>query len=397
MMTSTHAVANIAEVLNESDLHYPSHRTLWRLLIGMWTTQRPIDLVTVVQAAEDAGIIADVGGGAYIADVFTFVPTAANWREYAEIVRKKSIARRAIEAANRILEAAYDPACGDTIGEVVMESLVGIADFSESKAETKHIRDIMARRLEYFEKLSTGGKSLEGLSTGIPPLDRAIRGLRPGNMLVLAAETKGGKSALALNIACHVAMSGNPVGFFSLEMSEGEIADRLIAAHADVDLSAIADGGLTVTATNRVLSSIARLSEAQIFIRDESVMSPLQFRAAARKLAAQHSVKLLVLDYAQLVQPSSHDDNRERQVAEVSRTVKTTAAELGIPIIVLSQLNDKGRSRESRAIEQDANIFAVIEEDDEGCFLNIRLARDCAKARIPLRFIREFTKFVEGP
>jgi replicative DNA helicase len=122
-------------------------------------------------------------------------------------------------------------------------------------------------------------------------------------------------------------------------------------------------------------------------------MTPLQFRAAARKLVAQHGAGLIVLDYAQLMAPGSRDDSRERQVAEISRTVKTTAAELGIPIIMLSQLNENGRSRESRAIEQDANIFAILEEEGGNHFLNIKLARDCARARIPLTFRREFTRF----
>ena len=171
----------------------------------------------------------------------------------------------------------------------MQDALIKIAGLSESKAETKSIKDILARRLEYYENLSTTGAGIEGLTTGIAPLDRAIRGLRPGNMIVIAAETKAGKTSLALNIASHVALSGHSVGIFSLEMNEGELADRLVAAHAEVDLSAITDGGLSVSAVSRILPTISTLSGTSIFVRDESILNPLQFRAAARSSSCRCS------------------------------------------------------------------------------------------------------------
>ena len=396
MMLSEEVIGDAIEIIRESDFYHPPHRALWRLIVSMWTNRRPIDLVTLPAAAESAGLIAAVGGAAYIVDIFTVVNAANNWRHYAEIIRESSIARQVIEVGMKLTEAAYNPAERVNLAEYAEGALIQIAGFSESKAETKHISDILARRLDYYEKLATSGSVIEGLTTGIDPLDRAIRGLRAGNMIVIAAATKAGKTSLALNIMTHVALSGHSVGIFSLEMNEGELADRLIAAHAEIDLSVITRSGLSWSERDRLMDAVGILSKTGIFVRDESVLAPLQFRAAARKLVVQHKCKLLIVDYAQLMEPASRDDNRERQVAECSRTIKTTAAELEIPIIVLSQLNEQGRSRESRTLEQDANIFAVIEEIEFEHYLNIKYARDCARTKIPLTFRKEYTRFVAG-
>ena len=393
LMLNAKIISHAVEEVGEEDIHLQAHRGIWRLLVCMWAENKPIDLVTVSEAADATGIVEQVGGHSYITECFTFVPTATNWKEYAAIVREKAFARRAIDIGNEILEAAYDPASGHGLSEIIQAALVKITGLSESKAETKHIKDVLLRRLEYFENLSRSGTKLEGLPTGIANLDRLMRGLRPGNMITIAAETKGGKSALALNIATNVALCGHAVGVISLEMNEGELADRLISAHASVDLAAITDGGLSKSSADRIRSTIQTLIKTKITIRDESVLTPLQFRAVARKLVAQQKCQLLIVDYLQLMAPGSNDDTRERQVAECSRTIKTTASELGIPIIVLSQLNENGRSRESRAIEQDSNIFAVIEERDGNCFINLKYTRDCPRGRIPVTFHREFTRF----
>ena len=176
-------------------------------------------------------------------------------------------------------------------------------------------------------------------------------------------------------------------------MNADELMDRLIASHGRVDMSAMSDGGLSQRDMTRLVRAAAELSNAPIYIRDEAIMSPLQFRAAARKLTAQHKCRLLVVDYVQLMEPSNRTDSRERQVAECSRTIKTTAGELGVPIIVLAQLNDDGRSRESRAIEQDSDIFAIIEEQDGRHYLNLKYTRSCPRARIPLTFRKEYSRF----
>jgi replicative DNA helicase len=176
-------------------------------------------------------------------------------------------------------------------------------------------------------------------------------------------------------------------------MNADELTDRLIAAHGSVDLCAMTDGGFSKGDLDSLSRAAAELSNAPIYIREEAIMSPLQFRAAARKLVAQHKCRLLVVDYVQLMEPSNRTDSRERQVAECSRTIKTTATALGIPIIVLAQLNDDGRSRESRAIEQDSIVFAILEENDGKHYLNLKYTRLCPSTRIRLTFRKEYTRF----
>lgn len=387
--------------IGEHHFFTPSHRVIFGKMVEMREHQKPIDLISLTQYIEDRGALENVGGAAAINELFTFVPSASNADYYIQILKEKHICRMAIEAAEKILEVAYDPSAGTDIASIAQEALVKISGLTESKAETKHIRDVILRRLDYYEALMKRKGGLEGISTGITPLDRATRGLRPGNMIVIAAATKGGKTALAINLGLNVAFQSIPIGIFSLEMNEGELADRMISARGMIDLSAAGDEGFPKGVQDRMRKTALSIAEHPVYIRDESVLSPAQFKAAARKMVAQQGVKLLIVDYLQLMQPTDPKEGRERQVADLSRTLKTTAGELGIPIIVLSQLNDNGRSRESRAIEQDANIFAVIEEEQpekDGPlhhYINLKLTRDCRSGRIPITFHKEFTAFTE--
>jgi replicative DNA helicase len=365
-------------------------------MLQMWTDRKGVNLITLTQGLEDSALLEQAGGAAYVTELFTFVPTASGSKYYCNILREKWIARTAIDVAMNIQEAAFDPSIHPDLESRVQEDLVKIASMFESKAKTQTMGDLVLRALDRYEQNHKNGGGLTGLSTGIAPLDKATRGLKPGEMITIAAPTKGGKSALALNIAMHNGLSGIPVGVFSLEMNADELTDRLIAAHGSVDMCAMTDGGFSQRDVTSLTRAAAELSNAPIFIRDEATMSPLQFRAAARKLTAQHKCRLLVVDYVQLMEPSNRTDGRERQVAECSRTIKTTAAELGIPIIVLAQLNDDGRSRESRAIEQDSNVFAVIEEQDGKYYLNLKYTRSCPSTRIPVTFRKEYTRFEQS-
>jgi replicative DNA helicase len=365
-------------------------------MLQMWTDRKGVNLITLTQGLEDSALLEQAGGAAYVTELFTFVPTASGSKYYCNILREKWIARTAIDVAMNIQEAAFDPSIHPDLESRVQEDLVKIASMFESKAKTQTMGDLVLRALDRYEQNHKNGGGLTGLSTGIAPLDKATRGLKPGEMITIAAPTKGGKSALALNIAMHNGLSGIPVGVFSLEMNADELTDRLIAAHGSVDMCAMTDGGFSQRDVTSLTRAAAELSNAPIFIRDEATMSPLQFRAAARKLTAQHKCRLLVVDYVQLMEPSNRTDGRERQVAECSRTIKTTAAELGIPIIVLAQLNDDGRSRESRAIEQDSNVFGIIEEQDGKYYLNLKYTRSCPSTRIPVTFRKEYTRFEQS-
>jgi replicative DNA helicase len=393
LLAPDRVIAEFVECGNEEFFYYPAHRTIYRRMMQMWAERKGLNLITLTQGLEDAGLLEEVGGAAYTTELFNFVPTASGSKYYYDILREKWIARTAIAVTDGIQEAAYDPSAQPDLESRVQEGLVKIASMFESKAKTQNMGELVMRALDRYEANHKNGGGLTGLSTGIAPLDKATRGLKPGEMITIAAPTKGGKSALALNIAMHNGLAGIPVAILSLEMNADELTDRLISSHASVDLSVMSDGGLSQHEAMSLTRAASQLSSAPIFIRDEAIMSPLQFRAAARKLTAQHACRLLVVDYVQLMEPSNRTDSRERQVAECSRTIKTTAGELGIPIIVLAQLNDDGRSRESRAIEQDSNIFALIEEEEGRHYLNLKYTRSCPRSRIPLTFRKKYTRF----
>jgi replicative DNA helicase len=386
-------IPEFVECGNEEFFYHPANQTIYRHMVQMWTDRRGVDLITLTQSLEDSGILQEVGGAAYVTELFLFIPAASGWKYYCDILREKWVARNAITLTGSIQEAAYNPSAQPDLESRVQEGLVKITSMFESRAKTQAMGELVMRALDRYETNHKNGGGLIGLSTGIAPLDKATRGLKPGEMITIAAPTKGGKSALALNIAMHNALAGIPIGIFSLEMNADELTDRLIASHGSVDMSTMSDGGLSQRDVTSLVRAAAELSNAPIYIRDEAIMSPLQFRAAARKVTAQHKCRLLVVDYVQLMEPSNRTDSRERQVAECSRTIKTTASELGIPIIVLAQLNDYGRSRESRAIEQDSNIFAVIEEEGGRHYLHLKYTRSCPRARIPLTFRKEYTRF----
>jgi replicative DNA helicase len=381
--------------LSQEWFTHPAHRIIFRSAQRMQDERKPIDLISMTQFLEDAKWLADVGGAAGVTDLFTFVPVASNAPYYIDLLFEKFRLRSAIEVAEEIVAAARNPGAGTDAAEVAQSGLLKIAGMSESAATTKHIKDIIMRRLDYYEEIAKRGARLEGIPTGIAPLDRAIRGMRPGNVIVIAAQTKGGKTTLALNFALSAAENKNPVGIFSLEMSEGELADAFLASQSGVDISATSDEGISGRDLSQIVQAAGRIADLDIFVRDESVLSPAQFRSAARKLCVERGCKLLIVDYLQLMEPSASEDTRERQVANSSRVIKTTAAELGVPVLVLSQLNDQGRSRESRAIEQDASIFAVIEEDEDGHWINLKLTRDCRGGRIPITFRKEVRQITE--
>ena len=399
------AIVDDATVLfKESPFFHPAHQHIWRAISELRALDKPIEPPSVIQKLTEAQVLPQIGGQDYLTEVYSTEVSPRNWDFYAKRAMDLLNARRTIAIAADLTQAALDPLAAQELPNLLNEALAKISGFHESKAETKPINEILLRRLKHWEDSMNGRALPDGLTTGFPRLDRAIRGMRPGNMIVISAPTKGGKSALAMNIMLATAKDGNAAGIFSMEMNEDEIADRLVAMEGEIDVSGMAFAGPNKHTMDRIVRAASVIGRCGIFVRDESVMNTIQFRAAARKLVSQQKCKLLIVDYVQLMEPTDSSTNRERQVAESSRAIKTTAQELGIPIIVLCQLNDNGRSRESRAIEQDANIFIRIErpqkdgEEDKSApedhyDARIVLARDCARDTIPLIFHKEFTKF----
>jgi replicative DNA helicase len=393
------AIQNIS-ILNEAAdyaspklFHHPCHKRVFESALELWKEGKDCDLVTLTDAMSNAGTLDDVGGAAFIAECFIAPSVQSNWREYLEILRHKHTARLAISAAERIIASAQNPSEAGELSEVVQKALVAVAADAETTSKIESIKESAMNRVNEYEQMVANKGKLMGLTYGIKPLDDHTGGMRGGQLIVVGGATKSGKTALSLNIAQRTADAGNNVGFFSLEMSSGELIDRMVASYAGVDISVLGKDP-TKQDMDKIRFGIGQISKLPIWIRDESSINPLQIMAAARRIVAAHQVKVLFLDYIQLVSPLNTKDSRERQIAEVSRCLKLIAKELKICVVALTQLNSDGASRESRAIEHDADLMLVLRHDDEhGSFLDIKLGRNCSRASFPMEFRANYLRF----
>jgi len=389
-----------ADSISEKLFFHPAHKRIFSAAIELWKEGNGCDLVTITEHMGNTGTLEVSGGAPFVSECFLAPCVPSNWQEYVEILKHKHTSRLAIAAAERIIASANDPATAGELSEIVQKALVAVAADAETTSRIESVKDVAMERInEYDEMVKNRGK-LIGITSGFAPLDAMTGGFRNGQLIVIGAPTKGGKTAMALNMAMRTADVGNnPVGIISLEMSKGELMDRLISSKSGADLSLLTKAGDTnKQLMDQIRHGVMQIAKLPIWIRDESSLNCLQLRAAIRRMVAVHKVKLVVVDYIQLLEPTNTKDSRERQVAEASRTLKTLAKECGIVIIALTQLNADGASRESRAIEHDADLFLKISQDEKNpndWYLNIVLARACPRASIPLTFRSEFLRFDE--
>ena len=391
-------------ILNEAADHaspklffHPDLKRIFESALELWKEGKDCDLVTLTDHMSNAGTLDMIGGAAVLTDAFLAPAVTSNWESYLEILRHKHTARLAISAAERIIDSANNPAMAGELSEVVQKALVAVAADAESKGRIESLKEVALNRINTYEEIFKNRGKLIGVTTGFKPLDDITGGFREGQLIVIGAATKGGKTSMAVNMASRAANAGHPVGFISLEMSAGELFDRFVSSYGGVDISVLSKEP-TAADIKKIGFAANQASALPIFIRDEGDVNPLQLRAAMRRMCAVHKTRIIVVDYIQLLSPTDRKDSRERQVAEASRTLKQLAKELGITIIALTQLNAEGASRESRAIEHDCDLFLVIEREQEqpyGWFLNIKLARACGRARIPLEFRESFMRFDE--
>jgi replicative DNA helicase len=395
------AIQNIS-ILNEAAdyaspklFHHPAHKRIFESALELWKEGKDCDLVTLTDAMSNAGTLELSGGAAFLTECFMSPAVTSNWREYLEILRQNHTRRLAVSAAERIIASAQNPAEAGELSEVVQKALVAVAADAESKGRIESLKEVALNRVSAYEEIFKNRGKLIGVTTGFKPLDDITGGFREGQLIVIGAATKGGKTSMAVNMATRAANAGHPVGFISLEMSSGELFDRFVSSYGGVDVSVLSKAP-TAQDIGNIGRAAHQASLLPIYIRDEGDVNPLQLRAAMRRMCAVHKTRIIVVDYIQLLSPTDRKDSRERQVAEASRTLKQLAKELGITIIALTQLNAEGASRESRAIEHDCDLFLVIERDDQGnWYLNIKLARACGRASIPLAFRESYMRFDE--
>src|SRR5437867_1816742 len=377
LISPRETIAECVEKINEEYFYVPAHRTIYDVLVELWNAGQAIDLITFTQVLRDRNLLDSVGGAAFVTNLFTFVPTAANVQYYLEIVRDKYILREIISAATESVRRAYEEQ--DEVNNLLDEVEQKIFEVGEDrfKGQMLSMKDHAMQAIETIEKLYERKGSITGISTGFVEFDRMTSGLHPSEMIVIAARPSMGKTALAMNIAEYVAINEKlPVAVFSLEMSSQQLVQRMLCSRARVNLQRVRDGFLGERDFPSLTAAASKLAEAKIFIDDSASLSILELRAKARRLKAQQEVQLLIIDYLQLLRSTSRraQDNRQLEISEISAGLKGLAKELKIPIIVVAQLNrnpeirtGSGKGvprladlRESGSIEQDADLVGLL-------------------------------------
>ncbi|MCC7152318.1 MAG: replicative DNA helicase [Rubrivivax sp.] len=373
-----------ADLLGDSDFYRYEHKLIFAAIRSLIGATKPADVITVFEHLQSLGKAEDCGGLAYLNALAQSVPSAANMRRYAEIVRERAILRKLIAASDEIATAAFNPQ-GRAVTQILDEAEGRIFKIGEEGSRQhqgfQSMDKLMVALLDRVNELAENGEEeVTGVRTGFYDLDRMTAGLQKGDLIVLAARPSMGKTAFALNMAEHVAVvEGLPVLVFSMEMGASQLALRMVGSLGRIDQSGLRTGRLSTQDWERLADAVDRLRNAQVFIDETAALNSAELRARARRMARQFggTLGLIVVDYLQLMSGSGSgsEENRATEIGEISRGLKALAKELQCPVIALSQLNRSVESRndkrplmsdlrESGAIEQDADVIMFIYRDD---------------------------------
>jgi len=374
MILDGQVIGDVVQVIRNSDDFYrPSHAAIYQALVDIYDANEPVDMVHLKQKLDDRDQLDQAGGLEYLLSLAESVPSAVTAPHYANLVRDKSIVRHLIEAAGNILQQAYTST--EPVSHLLDTAERAIFQLAEKQSDTE-ATEIKILLQEAYERLEThDGSSVIGVETGFYELDEMTSGLQKGDMIILAARPSMGKTALALNIAEHVAADSKvPIGVFSLEMSKQSLAERMMSSRSGVDSQRIRKRMLNENDFARLHETCSELSEAPLYIDDTPGLQILALRAKARRLAARHGIRAIVIDYMQLMS-SPGAESRQQEVSVISRSIKELARELEVPVICLSQLNRAAESREghrprmsdlreSGSIEQDADVIMMLHREE---------------------------------
>jgi replicative DNA helicase len=378
MLLSAEAMADVVEILDAEDFYRSAHGKIYSSVRALFGHGEPVDVITAVDALRKAGLLDEVGGALYLRDLVDEVPTPASAPHYAKIVADAALRRRLIGAAADIMDVAYagsDDA--DAIADGAEQRIYDVAR-REDTEDAAAIGDLVNDAMSELEAIQNRESAYTGLPTGFRDLDDLTSGLQPGNLVIIAARPGIGKSSLAMNIARNVAVQHEPVAMFSLEMSRYEIGMRLLCAEARVPWDRIRNKRVGPDDWTRVVSAGETLHDAPLSIVDAGNVNIVDIRAKARRLkTSKQGLSLIIVDYLQLMtSPATRrQDNRQQEVAEISRSLKLLAKELKVPILALSQLNRNPEARadkrpqlsdlrESGSLEQDSDVVMFIHRDD---------------------------------
>lgn len=422
------SINKVIEILSPDDFYKDTHRRIFKAMLDMFESGDAIDLVTLSDALRGRIGLEAVGGASYLATLVSLVPTAANIKYHARIVREKAVLRKLIHSATDIITQSYeDSRTVVDIDELLDRAEKSIFEIAQGKIKESFVsmKDIVGHSFAIVERLYEKKEMVTGLATGFVDLDERTSGFQQSDLIIIAGRPSMGKTAFCLNIAAYAAIEkGKSVAIFSLEMSKEQLVLRMLGSESRVDAHKLRTGHLSERDWTPLSIAAGRLSEAPIFIDDTAAISVLETRAKARRLKADQGLDLIIIDYLQLMRGRGNEGNREQEISNISRSLKALAKELQVPVIALSQLNRAVETRpgkekrplladlrESGAIEQDADVILFIYRDevynkcechyDGDCLcgrrgvaeLIIGKQRNGPIGKVDLTFVNRYTRF----
>ena len=385
IMLRPDAIYEVIDIVTPQSFYFDKHALIFETMLELFSKHQPIDILSLSSRLKEKDLLERVGGTTFLTELSSIVPSSANVKHYAEIVMKKHMMRQLIEASEHLSQLGFNEA--GELEEILDNAEKKIFDITERFSGSARFRDLtplLHDAFERFERLSSAEHELRGVRTGFKSLDDILGGFQNSDLIIIAARPSVGKTALALDIARRTATEhGTPVGIFSLEMSADQLVDRIVAAQSRTDSSIIRKGVRTQSGTWRedvfknIRDALDDLSRTPIYIDDQPGNTIMKMRSATRKLKIEKGLKLLIVDYLQLMAPSTArtSDSMVQQVTEISRSLKHLARELNIPVIALSQLSRAVESRggkpklsdlrDSGSIEQDADLVMFIHSDQD--------------------------------
>ena len=370
------AIITVAETITPSDFYKDAHRVIYESMMDLNNKNEPIDMVTLTDELRKRGYLDDIGGVTYLTSLSTIVPTTSNVKYYADIVKEKSVLRQLIKASNDIINLGYGS--GESAENVLDFAEKKIFDISQERTndDFKPINQVLMDTYDMIESIYSNKSDVTGVTTGFKDLNKKINGLQRTDLILVAARPAMGKTAFALNLVQNAAIKGNAsVAVFSLEMSKEQLAQRMIAAQSNVELKKMKTGTLNDADWPRIISAMAVMSDAKIFIDDTPGIKINELRSKCRKLKMEQGLDLVMIDYLQLMESDSKNESRQQEISKISRSLKILAKELDCPVVALSQLSRAPEQRadhrpvlsdlrESGAIEQDADIVMFLYRDE---------------------------------
>ncbi len=379
LLIDNDALPKVVATLSPNDFYREAHRHIYSAIIELFNRNEPVDWVTLTARLQESGVLESVGGTSFLSELIDAVPSAANIQHYTKVVRDKAVLRRLISVSTEIATRCYSDHAN--VEEFLDEAEQLIFQVGESRIQSGFVaaEDLMKGAFATAELLFEKQENITGVPSGFMDLDKLTAGFQNSDLIIVAGRPSMGKTSFALNVAMNAAMTGvgstTVVGVFSLEMSKEQIALRILCSKAKVNLKSLRTGYLSQDDWTRLVIAVDAISGAQLYVDDTPAISTLEIRAKARRLKKERNLGLIIVDYLQLMRSSSRSDSREKEISEISRSLKALAKELNVPVMALSQLNRKVEERpnkrpqladlrESGAIEQDADVIIFIYRDE---------------------------------